>query len=119
MAANLGAQALVVYVFHGVLGILTSIVIGTGVGLLLKYALDKRYIFRFVTRNLGHDTQTFALYAIMGLLTTLVFWSLELSFDYLFRSEEMRYLGGAIGLAFGYLIKYQLDKRYVFREAAA
>jgi hypothetical protein len=27
----------------------------------------------------------------------------------------MRYLGGIIGLAIGYLTKYRLDKRYVFR----
>ena len=28
----------------------------------------------------------------------------------------MRYLGGVIGLMIGYIIKYQLDKRYVFRR---
>jgi hypothetical protein len=26
----------------------------------------------------------------------------------------MRYLGGIIGLAIGYLMKYRLDRRYVF-----
>jgi len=26
----------------------------------------------------------------------------------------MRYLGGAIGLTLGYVIKYRLDKRFVF-----
>ena len=30
----------------------------------------------------------------------------------------MRYLGGVIGLAIGYLTKYHLDKRYVFRTEA-
>ncbi len=30
----------------------------------------------------------------------------------------MRYLGGVIGLAIGYLTKYHLDKRYVFRTKA-
>ncbi|HMU91334.1 MAG TPA: GtrA family protein, partial [Pseudomonadales bacterium] len=32
-----------------------------------------------------------------------------------FATKEMRYLGGIIGLAIGYLAKYHLDKRYVFR----
>jgi len=27
----------------------------------------------------------------------------------------MRYVGGVIGLAIGYYVKYQLDKRYVFK----
>ena len=31
----------------------------------------------------------------------------------------MRYLGGMIGLAIGYLTKYHLDKRYVFRTESA
>ena len=26
----------------------------------------------------------------------------------------MLYLGGAVGLAIGYVLKYQLDKRFVF-----
>jgi hypothetical protein len=30
----------------------------------------------------------------------------------------MRYVGGCIGLAIGYVIKYRLDKRYVFRTFA-
>ena len=32
-----------------------------------------------------------------------------------FETKEMRYLGGVLGLAIGYLAKYHLDKRYVFR----
>ena len=43
----------------------------------------------------------------MGLATTVIFWGFE--------TKEMRYLGGIIGLAIGYLTKYHLDKRYVFR----
>lgn len=30
----------------------------------------------------------------------------------------MRYLGGVLGLAIGYVIKYELDKRFVFRQQA-
>lgn len=118
-AANIGAQDLVVRIYSGAFDIVASIIVGTGVGLVVKYFLDKRYIFRFQARSVAHDTQTFALYSVMGLLTTVVFWGFEFGFHHFFETREMRYLGGIIGLAIGYLTKYQLDKRYVFRTEAA
>ena len=51
----------------------------------------------------------------MGVFTTAIFWSTELAFHLIFQSAELRYLGGIIGLAIGYLTKYELDKRFVFR----
>lgn len=114
-AANIGAQDLVVRSYSGAFDVLISVAVGTGVGLVVKYILDKRYIFRFRTRNAVHDGQTFALYTLMGLVTTVIFWGFEFGFHHLFESREMRYFGGVIGLAIGYLIKYRLDKRYVFR----
>ncbi|WP_226648836.1 GtrA family protein [Microbulbifer variabilis] len=114
-AANIGAQDLVIRTYSGAFDILASVVVGTGVGLVTKYILDKRYIFRYQTQSIVHNTQTFALYTVMGLATTVVFWGFEISFQYIFETKEMRYLGGIIGLAIGYLTKYQLDKRYVFR----
>lgn len=117
-AANIGAQDLVIRTYSGAFDILASVVVGTGVGLVVKYILDKRYIFRFRARSLAHDTQTFALYIVMGLATTVVFWGFEFGFHHIFETKEMRYLGGVIGLAIGYLTKYHLDKRYVFRTEA-
>jgi hypothetical protein len=117
--ANLGAQDLVIRIYSGAFSVFISIVIGTGVGLLIKYVLDKRYIFRFRARDAVHDSQTFMLYTVMGLATTVIFWGAEFSFDHLFGTKEMRYVGGAIGLAIGYLTKYHLDKRYVFKGAGS
>lgn len=116
--ANIGAQDVFLTFYDGVLSIFASVIVGTGVGLAVKYVLDKRYIFRFQVRNAIHDAQTFALYTIMGLATTVVFWGFEFGFQYLFGTAEMRYLGGVIGLALGYVVKYHLDKRYVFRVEA-
>lgn len=113
--ANIGTQDLVVRTYGGAFNISISIIFGTGVGLVIKYILDKRYIFQFQTRSVSHDTKVFALYTVMGLITTLVFWAFEFAFDHIFKTKEMRYIGGAIGLAIGYITKYQLDKRYVFR----
>lgn len=118
-AANIGSQDLVIRSYSGPYAITLSIIVGTGVGLLLKYALDKRYIFRFRARDAVHDGQTFILYTLMGLATTVIFWGFEFAFQHIFQSDGMRYLGGVIGLAIGYLTKYHLDKRYVFRTGAA
>ena len=114
-AANIGTQVLVMGSYGGPFAIMVALVIGTGVGLVIKYILDKRYIFRFRARDVAHDSKTFALYTLMGLATTVIFWGFELGFDHLFESSRMRYLGGIIGLLIGYLTKYYLDKRYVFR----
>ena len=114
-AANLGAQELTVRTWHGAYQIELSVFVGTGVGLVLKYILDKAFIFRFRAANTLHDLRTFILYTAMGVVTTLVFWSFEFGFNAIFQDKYMRYLGGLIGLAIGYWAKYHLDKRFVFR----
>ncbi|GAA5180615.1 GtrA family protein [Niveibacterium umoris] len=118
-AANICAQDLTVRIYEGPFSVTFSILVGTGVGLVMKYLLDKRYIFGFRARNAAHDAHTFLLYTLMGIVTTAIFWGFEFGFDLLFQSKGMRYLGGILGLAIGYLSKYQLDKRYVFRENAS
>ena len=117
--ANIGSQDITLQIYDGHYPLVISIIVGTAVGLIVKYVLDKKYIFQFHTENIAHNTQTFTLYTVMGLTTTTVFWGFEFGFDYLFQSKEMRYAGGIIGLAIGYYAKYQLDKRFVFvtREA--
>lgn len=117
-AANISAQDIVIRTYNGAFDIPASVVAGTGVGLIVKYILDKRYIFRFRARSVAHDTQTFGLYTVMGLATTVIFWGFEFGFHHIFATKEMRYIGGVIGLAIGYLTKYHLDKRYVFRTEA-
>ena len=113
-AANLGAQALVVWFYHGPYSVEVSILIGTAAGLPVKYLLEKKHIFEFEADNLAHDSWLFILYSLMGVLTTLLFWGTEYTFHWLFASDSMRLLGGAIGLTAGYVIKYHLDKRFVF-----
>jgi len=91
-----------------------AVLIGTFIGLLTKYVLDKKYIFQFAVKSAKHDTATFLLYTVTGLATTLIFWIFEFSFEYHFQTKGMRYLGAVIGLSIGYCLKYQLDKRFVF-----
>lgn len=112
---NIGAQDLTVRIYTGNYAIALSIMAGTAVGLIVKYVLDKRYIFQFSARDAVHDGKTFVLYALMGVVTTAIFWGFEFSFEQFFATKEMRYLGGIIGLAIGYFAKYELDRRFVFR----
>lgn len=119
--ANIGGQELTLQIMVRLWPfeylITLSIFIGTGVGLVVKYLLDKRYIFEFTADSLGHDARLFVLYTAMGIITTAIFWGVEWSFHAIFQTKEMRYLGAVIGLSIGYIIKYRLDRRYVFRTA--
>jgi putative flippase GtrA len=112
--ANIGSQDVTVRLYHGSYAIQLSVLVGTLVGLIVKYLLDKRFIFRFQARNAIHETKTFVIYAGMGAFTTLIFWGFEFGFHYLFQAKELRYLGGVLGLAIGYFVKYRLDRKFVF-----
>jgi uncharacterized protein YqgC (DUF456 family) len=98
----------------GIFSIHLSVLICTVAGMPLKYLLEKRYIFCFETKRLSHDAKFFSLYTIMGLFTTGIFWCTEYLFHEFFGTDNMRYVGGLIGLIIGNYLKYQLDKRYVF-----
>ena len=115
-ATNIVAQAGFLLAYNGGHAIALSIIAGTGIGLIVKYALDKRYIFSFKAESAAHDGKIFALYASTGVITTAIFWGLEFSFHLFFGTDLMRYLGGVLGLAIGYVTKYELDKRFVFRQ---
>ena len=112
--ANLIAQVLVTQNYDGQFDIMISIIVGTLVGLPVKYVLDKKFIFAFTADNIAHDSKLFVLYSLMAVVTTLIFWGTELAFQWIFGTELLRLTGGAIGLVIGYFIKYQLDKKYVF-----
>ena len=117
MVVNLATQAGIMHIYTNRYAMLLSMLVGTGVGLIAKYILDKRYIFAFKAKNLAHDSMLLFLYSIMGVLTTALFWILEYGFEWFFSSQAMRYIGGAAGLILGYLIKYRLDKKFVFVNA--
>jgi len=118
-AVNIGTQDIFMRIYSGPYGLGLSVLAGTAIGLVVKYLLDKRYIFRFHTRNAAHNGQTFVLYAIMGVATTIIFWTFEFGFQHVFETATMRYVGGVIGLAIGYVTKFYLDKKFVFTQRAA
>jgi len=115
-AANISSQDIAIRWYTGSYAITLSILFGTAVGLLVKYVLDKKYIFKFRTENVVQDTRVFALYTLMGVFTTAIFWGFEFGSNLLFASKQARYLGGIFGLGIGYWMKYHLDKHFVFSQ---
>lgn len=113
-AINIGSQMLSIWIYKGPLSVEISILVGTAMGLPLRYFLEKRYIFNFTSKNLVHDGKLFIFYSAMGVITTLIFWGTEYAFHLVYDTDLMRYFGGIIGLSIGFYVKYQLDKKYVF-----
>lgn len=114
--ANLAAQRLVLYGIPDGPGYVLAVLAGTAVGLLLKYVLDKRWIFFDRSSGIAVHSRKFTLYTCMGVVTTLVFWGMETSFWLAWKTDFMREVGAALGLTIGYVVKYNLDKRFVFRQ---
>ncbi len=116
--ANLAAQRFVLTFGRSDMLFAAAVVAGTGVGLVLKYVLDKRWIFQDFSTGIGAHGRKFALYTGMGIFTTLIFWGSETAFWAIWRTDAMRELGAVLGLAVGYVVKYRLDRRFVFNDAA-
>lgn len=120
--ANLGTQRLVMRLgeqmpAHMTLVFMAAVFLGTLVGLVIKYVLDKRWIFFDTGTGLKQHGTKFGLYTAMGLVTTTIFWGAESLFWFVWHTEVMRELGAVLGLAVGYVIKYWLDRRFVFTDA--
>jgi putative flippase GtrA len=111
---NLTTQKIVMIFWQDKDALILSLFTGTAAGLWIKYILDKRWIFNDASSNLLHNTRKFILYTAMGVITTLTFWGFEIIFWYYWETEMMRNVGAIIGIFVGYVIKYQLDKRFVF-----
>lgn len=117
---NLGTQAIVFAVYDGPWDLEMGLVAGTATGLLTKFILDKYWIFFDVApQGLTDHGRQFFLYTLMGVATTFLFWGTEYLFDRLIGGDVARLTGGAIGLTAGYILKYQLDRMFVFRSAKA
>ncbi|MFT4261710.1 MAG: GtrA family protein [Candidatus Woesearchaeota archaeon] len=115
--ANMFSQFLFFSVYKGPFYIYIGLMIGTLVGLIVKYLLDKKWIFYYVAKSKLKDLQTFILYSFMGVFTTIIFWGFELGFYFYFQEfVYAKYVGGTIGLIIGYIVKYFLDKKFVFKK---
>jgi putative flippase GtrA len=101
-------------IYSGFLSLYVAMLIGTMAGLLTKYYLDKKWIFYYEHKDMQDNTEKLALYTFMGVFTTVIFWGIEIAFDYLIPHPNAKYVGAIIGLSIGYVTKYYLDKKFVF-----
>ena len=113
---NLLFQYLSFGLYGGFASLYVAMFMGTLAGLVAKYILDKKFIFYYDVKDKKEDATKFALYSLMGVFTTIIFWGTEIAFDALSQDPNAKYLGAVIGLSIGYVIKYFLDKKYVFND---
>ena len=116
-AANLLAQEAVIRIAPAALA--ASILAGTIVGFVLKYALDKKYVFRDSYVGARREAWKVVLYGSFSVFTTLIFWGFEAAFWLIWNTPFAKYTGAVLGLAIGYVLKFWLDGRFVFRRPAA
>ena len=116
--SNLGAQRAVLAVLPGGGGFVAALLVGTAVGLVVKYALDKRWIFQDRSTGVAAHGRRVSRYTLTGVVTTAIFWGSETLFWWAFGTHAMREVGAVIGLSIGYVMKYRLDRRFVFDRIA-
>ena len=116
--ANLAAQWALFLVYQGPRALILAMAGGTAAGLIVKYLLDKRWVFFDKEDDRYAEGLQFTLYSATGVLTTAIFWSIELSFDTLINHAWSKYVGAVVGLSIGYIVKYRLDRQFVFRSPA-
>ena len=113
---NIAFQYLSFLIYEGFLSLYLAMFVGTLAGLVLKYILDKKYIFFHTPKSKKDDRKKFMLYSLMGVFTTFIFWGFEIVFDHIYESQNAKYVGAIIGLSIGYVVKYFLDKKFVFKD---
>ncbi len=111
---NLLFQYVSFEIYDGIASLYVAMFVGTLAGLVAKYILDKKFIFYHTPKDKKDDAKKFVLYSLMGVFTTIIFWGTEIAFDRLLTILNAKYIGAIIGLSIGYVIKYFLDKRFVF-----
>ena len=117
-AANLLTQE-VVFQLAPAMQLALSILAGTAVGFAVKYVLDKNWIFYDAYTTRAHEIRKVTLYGAFSVLTTLIFWGVEVAFWTIWQTKAAKYTGAVLGLAIGYAAKYCLDRNFVFTERRA
>ena len=69
---------------------MAAVAAGTLVGLVVKYLLDKRWIFADTSTGVKAHGKKFSLYTAMGLVTTAIFWGTETAFWLMWQTDAMR-----------------------------
>nr|WP_245243002.1 GtrA family protein [Pararhodobacter sp. SW119] len=112
--ANLAAQRAVLAFGESAGHFVAAVALGTAVGLVVKYLLDRRWIFGQQSAGFRATGRQFSRYTATGIATTAIFWATETAFWAIWQTHTMREIGAVIGLTIGYVVKYRLDRAFVF-----
>ena len=75
---NVSTQLVAIALYEGGNELYVAMAGGTATGLVTKYLLDRRWIFGVRKEPLPGNAARFAAYSTTGVLTTLLFWAVEL-----------------------------------------
>ncbi len=114
IVTNLGIQMMVAAAMTTSVEIYLGMGLGALGSMVVKFHLDRRYIFSCGPGSWRQKGRQFAFYSLFGVVNILCFWTAELTFHFLFQPDAMRYLGAFLGLAVGHSLKYRIDKHLVF-----
>ena len=115
IVVNLGTQRIIMELVF-INNYFLALLIGTLFGLVIKFILDKKYIFAYSDTSIKNNSLKFSFYSFNGIITTFLFWGTESIFYFVYKTNFAREFGALIGLTIGYFIKYRLDKKYVFHN---
>lgn len=119
MLANLLTQEATIRLSPPFAPLTLSILMGTAAGFLLKYLLDKKWVFDDSYGGHRQELRKIALYGTFSVLTTLIFWGFEIAFWAIWKTDLAKYTGAVLGLVIGYAAKFVLDGSFVFKERQA
>jgi hypothetical protein len=93
---------------------LVALGMGTIIGFIFKFIVDKYLIFNTIT-TMAETRAELIKYFSFAIFTTFIFWGTETSF-LLLLGEGYYIAGGLVGLFIGYTLKFLFDKNYVFTK---
>lgn len=115
---NILTQVISALIYAGRYELYLAMLAGTCTGLISKYILDYLWIFQGQPVTLRNHSIKFTFYSLTGIFTTCIFWGTELAFAAAGDAYWLRYVGAVLGLSIGYVVKYHLDRYFVFGERA-
>jgi putative flippase GtrA len=94
----------------------SSMLAGTAAGFIVKYFLDKHWIFFDDCAGATQEIRKIVLYGSFSVAMTLVFWGCEIAFLEIGGTQFAKYTGAVIGLSIGNFAKYLLDRTFTFNQ---
>jgi len=105
-----------IHFFNLDIAFIIQLISGTVAGFIFKFIVDKFIVFREKHESIQKTSKQILVYLFFAVITTIIFWGFEISFNHFFVFCNRDLIGGFIGLIIGYTIKYLLDRKWVFER---